>query len=174
MCAQRSSENIIFGGRTSQPPANRHLFAAHFSCCILVVSSCVSGMFFLIVNTILNCIYIVFEGHGAHCFSSASQRLVLKHTVRPCVAAQGLTGWSQLTPQCVGETARLFSYTEAPLWKAKNLVATNLRAFWIKLGRVSYTTFFFLWRLEQKHTCKSVSQLVRIIARTCGFFPPMP
>lgn len=56
--------------------------------------------------------------------------------------------------------------------KPKNLAATNLRAFWIKLARVSYATFFFLWWLEQKHTCKSVSQLVRIIARTCGFFSP--
>lgn len=114
----------------------------------------------------------VSKGHGAHCFCFASQHLVLKHTVRPCVAVQGLTGWSQLTPQCVGETARLFSYTEAPLWKAKKPRSHKPQGFLNKTSQSLLCNLFFLWWLEQKHTCKSVGQLVRIIARTCGFFSP--
>lgn len=155
MCAQRSFENIIFGGRTSQNAVSspnprkptlvrRILFLLHAFCSL----PCLRDVF--IVNSIFNSIYIFFfqmknvsKGHGAHCFCFASQHLVLKHTVRPCVAAQGLTGWSQLTPQCVGETARLFSYTEAPLWKAKKPCSHKPQGFLNKTSQSLLCNLFF-------------------------------
>ncbi len=76
---------------------------------------------------------------------------------------KALTGWSQLTP-------RPFSYTEPPLWKAKRPKKHKPQGFLNKTSRSLLWNLVFLWRLEQKHTCKSVSLLVRIKLEHVRFF----
>ncbi len=162
MCAQGSFKNIIFGGRTSQnavlvpTPTNRHLLAVCL-CMLFVSQYTVSPIAFSSEVRDVN------MAHGAHCFCIAPRRLLLKHRETLC---GGSRPWQAEVSSRHGR-----SPTQSHLYGKPNDQKNHKpQGFLNKTSRSLLWNLFFLWRLEQKHTCKSVSLLVRIITRTCEVF----
>lgn len=160
MCAQGSFENIIFGGRNSQnavllpTPANRHLLAVRF--CVLFVSQyTVSPIAFPSFFRGQKCKY----GPRCSLFLHRSTASAFKtHSETLC---GGSRPWQAEVSSRHGVSGKRHgcSPTQRHLYgkpkDQKNPQTSGL--FWIKLAPASFMQPFFLWRLEQKHTCKSVS-----------------